>query len=139
MKTKSKVSNINHLSVEEFNKLYPIGTKVKYYPVYSFPEFEITETDSKAYEMCRIKNQGVHRIVKCIDFEKPENFIKLLELNIKEYNKTLVNLATPYFVFNNRKSLLSLIVNSFKNNTQFARFYFKDIKQAIKSEEWVYG
>lgn len=82
---------------------------------------------------------GIHLPDLYPNFEKPENFIKLLELNIKEYNKTLVNLATPYFVFNNRKSLLSLIVNSFKNNTQFARFYFKDIKQAIKSEEWVYG
>ena len=61
MKTKSKVSNINHLSVEEFNKLYPIGTKVKYYPVYSFPEFEITETDSKAYEMCGMKMVSLTR------------------------------------------------------------------------------
>lgn len=28
-------SNVNHLSVEEFNKLYPVGTLVHYYPLRS--------------------------------------------------------------------------------------------------------
>ena len=61
MRQKSKVSNINHLSIDEFNKLYPVGTKVKYYPVYTQSDFEITETDSEAYELCGQKMVSLKR------------------------------------------------------------------------------
>jgi len=33
IKHKSKVSNIQNLTAEQFNKLYPVGTKVKYFPI----------------------------------------------------------------------------------------------------------
>lgn len=52
MKNKSKVSNINHLSADEFNKLYPIGTKVKYFPIRTNPaDFLEVETTSPAWEL----------------------------------------------------------------------------------------
>lgn len=52
-RTKSKVSNINNLTIEQFNKLYPIGTKVKYYPICTNRDDCLeTETSSPAWELC---------------------------------------------------------------------------------------
>lgn len=49
-KSKSKVSNINNLTVEQFNKLYPPGTPVRYWPVYSIKnKFIETKTTSPAW------------------------------------------------------------------------------------------
>lgn len=60
-KTKiKKVSNINNLTIDQFNKFYPIGTVVKYYPIRSrADDFIITKTRSKAYEMCGSKMVGL--------------------------------------------------------------------------------
>ncbi len=52
-KVKSKVSNINHLTVDEFNNLYPVGTEVRYWPCYTQPdEYIETLTTSPAWELC---------------------------------------------------------------------------------------
>lgn len=57
---KNKVSNIKNLTVEQFNKLYPIGTTVKYYPCWSNEEtFIITKTKSEAYDFNGCKMVGL--------------------------------------------------------------------------------
>lgn len=49
---KNNVSNINNLTIEQFNKLYPPGTEVKYYPVRSFKnEFILTTTTTPAWQL----------------------------------------------------------------------------------------
>ena len=49
---KSKISNINNLTIEQFNKLYPIGTKVNYYPIYTnADDYLETETTSPAWKL----------------------------------------------------------------------------------------
>lgn len=49
---KNNVSNINNLTIEQFNKLYPLGTKVKYYPVRSFKnEFILTTITTTAWKL----------------------------------------------------------------------------------------
>lgn len=61
-KSRSKVSNCNNLTIEQFNKLYPIGTKVRYYPISSVTDkWEETKTDSKAYELCSMKMVSLER------------------------------------------------------------------------------
>ena len=52
----------NNLTIEQFNKLYPIGTKVRYYPVCTIvDEWEETKTDSEAYDMYGIKMVSLER------------------------------------------------------------------------------
>ena len=47
-----KVSNIENLTINQFNKLYPIGTKVKYYPIRSNPKkFVMAETTTPAWQL----------------------------------------------------------------------------------------
>lgn len=62
MKHKSKVSNCNNLTIEQFNKLYPVGTKVRYYPINQVvDDWEETETDSEAYDMYGMKMVSLKR------------------------------------------------------------------------------
>ena len=62
VKHRSKVSNCNNLTIEQFNKLYPIGTKVKYYPVCTIvDEWEEAKTDSEAYDMYGMKMVSLER------------------------------------------------------------------------------
>lgn len=44
-------SPIKHLTAEEWNSRYPVGTKVKYYPVSNTPQFIITKTRSEAWTL----------------------------------------------------------------------------------------
>lgn len=47
-----KVSNIENLSIKQFNRLYPVGTEVKYYPIRSNPKkFVLTKTTTLAWEL----------------------------------------------------------------------------------------
>ena len=62
MKRKSKVSNVNNLTIEQFNRLYPVGTKVRYYPISSVTDkWEESETTSKAYDFYGTKMVGLTR------------------------------------------------------------------------------
>ncbi len=57
---KSKVSNIQNLTIEQFNSSYPVGTKVKYYPICDNESNYIeTETSTEAYEICDEKMVGL--------------------------------------------------------------------------------
>ena len=47
-----KISNIENLTINQFNRLYPIGTKVKYYPIRSNPKkFIETQTTTPAWKL----------------------------------------------------------------------------------------
>lgn len=62
MNKKSKVSNCNNLTIKQFNELYPIGTKVRYYPVKTITDtWEETKTDSKAYMLGNMKMVSLDR------------------------------------------------------------------------------
>jgi hypothetical protein len=39
------------ISAEEFNRLFPVGTRVRFYPVAGRPEYEQTVTRSEAWEL----------------------------------------------------------------------------------------
>jgi hypothetical protein len=50
------------LTVEQFNRLVPVGTAVRFYPVAGEPEFQSTRTRSVAWEICghvSVKVEGI--------------------------------------------------------------------------------
>lgn len=69
------------------------------------------------------------------DFEQPENFVKLLDLNVDGVSLWwTINYASILCKKNlpaDRKEFLDLVCRFIKNKEY--------IKQAIKSQEWVYG
>ena len=48
---KNNVSNINNLTIEQFNNLYPPGTEVKYFPIRSRKRYIITSTTTPAWQL----------------------------------------------------------------------------------------
>lgn len=52
VRKETTVSNIKHLTVKEFNKLYPVGTRVKYWPVRTqTDEFVEARTTTPAWQL----------------------------------------------------------------------------------------
>lgn len=82
---------------------------------------------------------GIHLPDLYPNFEKPENFIKLfnLPLNYIGY-KTLASFITGKNVYvDGVKDFLEELFKEFEYNSEAVST--EQIKQAIKSEEWIYG
>lgn len=47
------------ITIKQFNKKYPVGTKVLYFPVFGRQDFKKATTTSGAYEMCTMPMVGL--------------------------------------------------------------------------------
>lgn len=70
------------------------------------------------------------------DFGNPENFVKLLELSVKneKEERTILRMFAP-FCCDDRTELLKQIVSYIERRCLF----HDNIKQSIREAEWVYG
>lgn len=106
-------------------------------PVYRLKDINVLYSQDKYNEILKMRlNKGLSapKVLKTvwIDFTKPKNFVKLFEINIPDSTVT-VGAAVCFCNrrhLNNRNDFLEFIIQLAKYN--------KDIKQAIREQEWSY-